>query len=244
MANPQLENGYTRFANELLEATIKKCKGPIAVFFAVARQTYGYQKKSAEIPNEKMCELTGISMKNIHRAINDAVGKNLISILKNEDKTNPTYSINKEYKNWNFLKNEEVSSKMRKSSSKMRKSSSKMRKIILKNEDTPIKENIKKKKENLKKGALKKNRAVLWPKDFHLTEKMRAYAVSKGIDEKKLDDFFQDFQDWAESKGATYKNWEAAFRTRVNKAPEYGKQFMLREDKYEPDPSTWKLGLK
>jgi hypothetical protein len=66
--------------------------------------------------------------------------------------------------------------------------------------------------------------ACVWPKDFCLTEKMRSYAINKGI--VKVDAFFDDFKDWAAAKGATYKDWQAAFRTRIGKAPEYGKQFM------------------
>ena len=89
---PQLEDGYTRIANELLEAIIKQCKGPEAILLAVIRETYGYKGyKQNEISNKRMCELTGILNKNLHRAIKDAVFKGYISILKNEDKQNPTY---------------------------------------------------------------------------------------------------------------------------------------------------------
>ena len=66
--------------------------------------------------------------------------------------------------------------------------------------------------------------ACVWPKDFILTEKMRVYAKEKGIG--NVDAFFVDFKNWADAKGATYKDWQAAYRTRVGKAPEYGKQFM------------------
>jgi hypothetical protein len=69
--------------------------------------------------------------------------------------------------------------------------------------------------------------ACVWPKDFSLTEKMRSYANEKGI--VKVDAFFDDFRDWAFAKGATYKDWQAAFRIRVGKAPEYGKQFLSGE---------------
>jgi hypothetical protein len=81
-----------------------------------------------------------------------------------------------------------------------------------------------KKVNKVKKVKNTNNRARAWPKDFCLTEKMRSYAINKGI--VKVDAFFDDFKDWAAAKGATYKDWQAAFRTRIGKAPEYGKQFM------------------
>jgi len=77
----------------------------------------------------------------------------------------------------------------------------------------------------------KSNGAHKWPKDFSLTSAMRDYAINHMIDPKKVVLFFEDFKDWAKSKTPEpkYKDWEAAFRTRVNKAPEYGKQFLKKE---------------
>lgn len=68
-----------------------------------------------------------------------------------------------------------------------------------------------------------------WPDEFKLDETMVKYATDRGIDIEKVSSFFSDFHDWAISKGAEYKDWKAAFRTRVNKAPQYGKQFMKNE---------------
>ena len=79
------------------------------------------------------------------------------------------------------------------------------------------------------KKIYKRKKACVWPKDFTLTNKMAAYAVDKGISPKKVDAFFDEFKDWADSKGATYVDWEAAFRTRVRKTPELGKQFLKQE---------------
>jgi hypothetical protein len=69
-------------------------------------------------------------------------------------------------------------------------------------------------------------RARKWPKDFKLTEDMRQYAIANRINPDMVDAFFEDFRNWSLSKGATYKDWPAAFRTRVLKAPEYSKQFI------------------
>ena len=51
MANPQLENGYTRIANEILEAMAKVKLSPTQyrVLFVVWRYTYGFSRKSADL---------------------------------------------------------------------------------------------------------------------------------------------------------------------------------------------------
>lgn len=84
------------------------------------------------------------------------------------------------------------------------------------------------------------NNACAWPKDFILTEQKIQYAVENGIDPKKVTAFFSDFKDWALSKGATYKDWDAAFRTRVRKAEEYGRQF-IKVKTYEQEKSDDKF---
>ena len=64
-------------------------------------------------------------------------------------------------------------------------------------------------------------KATQWPKDWKMNAKMRDYATSHGISYLKLDDFWGEFQDWAEANEAKYKNWNAAFRMRVRKAKEW-----------------------
>ncbi len=213
--NPQIENGYTRIANELLEAIIKECKEPVAVFLAVARDTYGYKGyKSNEISNKRMCELTGINQAHISRAIKAAVERGYIFLTNTGDKSHPTYRINKKYLNWK-------SSPNLVNSPKMVKPSPKMVKKLTKTGDAPYKETRKKPKE--------KKRAVKWPEDFYMTEKMKQHAVDHGIDPTELDLFFEDFHNWADQNERKYIDWEAAFRTRVGKAQDYGKQFLKSE---------------
>jgi hypothetical protein len=77
----------------------------------------------------------------------------------------------------------------------------------------------------IKKNTQKKT-ACVWPKDFILTDEMKIYAINKGINPEKVDAFFDDFRNWADQNEKTYKDWKAAYRTRIGKAPEYGKQFM------------------
>lgn len=57
-----LEDGFTRIANELLEAVMLSglSQHQLLVFMAVMRKTYGFNKKSDWVSNEQLSSLTGI----------------------------------------------------------------------------------------------------------------------------------------------------------------------------------------
>jgi len=76
MANPQLENGYTRIANELLVALTKIDMPPTCFRIAlyVIRMTYGYGLKNDYFPVMKIAESIGI-----HRVV---VTRNLVMLKK------------------------------------------------------------------------------------------------------------------------------------------------------------------
>ena len=63
--------------------------------------------------------------------------------------------------------------------------------------------------------------ATQWPKDFVLTQEKKDYATKNGIDYRKLDEFWGEFQDYCEANESKYKNWDAAFRMRVRKAKQW-----------------------
>lgn len=96
MSSPQLENGYTRIANELLERlTLPGINGSeyrIVIF--VLRKTYGFQKKQDRIPLSQFQK--GLEMKraNVVRTIKTLVAKRILAKDKN------TYSINKNWEQW------------------------------------------------------------------------------------------------------------------------------------------------
>jgi hypothetical protein len=79
--------------------------------------------------------------------------------------------------------------------------------------------------------APEKERACSLPAFFQLSLEMERYALNKGIDVKKVDDFFESFLNWASAKGIECVDWEAQFKTHVDNAPQYGKQYMLKTPK-------------
>lgn len=100
MANPQCEDGYTRIANELLEALCKtRLSGcELRVMFAVLRLTYGYNAKERRILRRQIAEITGIRENNITRAVKSLASKHLITLKKNGGKW--VIEPNKDYDQW------------------------------------------------------------------------------------------------------------------------------------------------
>ena len=96
MANPQVEKGYTRIANELLEAIYLMPKSDYEhrIFLLIIRRTYGYQKKSDWISLSQICAETGIAKSNASRTIKKLIQKNMIV------KEGRRLAVQKNYEAW------------------------------------------------------------------------------------------------------------------------------------------------
>ena len=99
MATPQVEDGYTRIANELLDALIaSKLPGSewqVALF--ILRRTYGFHTTKATIPLPLFVAATGIAKSHVSRALAALKKKNVIKIGNGGEST---YSIQKDYTKW------------------------------------------------------------------------------------------------------------------------------------------------
>lgn len=82
-ASPQLENGYTRVANELLEALsrVRLTAYAHCVLVALIREIYGFQVKSWPISEGRLAKITGLARANVHRALCELKEKNIIECL-------------------------------------------------------------------------------------------------------------------------------------------------------------------
>ena len=80
MASPQCEDGYTKIANELLEALCKtRIPGEIRqVLDAVIRLTYGWNLKKHPISYREFSNITGLQYGHIYRAIKSLIEHNFI----------------------------------------------------------------------------------------------------------------------------------------------------------------------
>ena len=103
MATPQLEDGYTRIANELMEALIKyRIPGEqMQCLLLIIRKTYGFNKIWDMISNSQFVEFTGLKKGNVCRALRSLIGKNIV--IKKDNINTPSYCFNKEYKTWKVL---------------------------------------------------------------------------------------------------------------------------------------------
>lgn len=106
MSTPQTEDGYTRIANELLDAIISFdfSKRQYAVVFAVIRMTYGYNKKADALSIWQIANMTNIDRSHVSKAVAELVGMNVLTKSENGRMAHgqivPEISLNKIYKNW------------------------------------------------------------------------------------------------------------------------------------------------
>jgi phage replication O-like protein O len=100
MANPQIENGYTKIANELLEALVRTpMRGEVwRIIMFVIRKTYGFNKTCDRISLSQFELGTGMKRINICRVLKEVVVNRLLL------KTNNGYKLNKNYNQWLVVK--------------------------------------------------------------------------------------------------------------------------------------------
>ena len=80
MANPQLENGHTRIANELLGhlMMIHLSANQWQVLLCIIRKTYGFQRKVDKIANSQIMLATGLGESVVSRALKRLQETNII----------------------------------------------------------------------------------------------------------------------------------------------------------------------
>lgn len=81
MANPQLENGYTRIANELLEAIIlfPFTGAQYKLILALIRKTYGFHKKEDVVSHGQYVAMTGLNRRTVQRELKKLQGMNVFN---------------------------------------------------------------------------------------------------------------------------------------------------------------------
>ena len=100
---PQLEDGYTRIANEIIErlATFRISGEEWMILLTILRKTYGYHKKEDKISISQFYNATGMAKPSICRALNKLVKKNLIN--KKATGSTTIYGFNKLFNTWKPL---------------------------------------------------------------------------------------------------------------------------------------------
>ena len=101
MASPQLENGYTAIANELLEAIIAApvSGGQVRLLLHVMRATYGWKRPTERISAAEFARATGLHPKVVAREVRDLAARGYLLTLAEEGRTT-SYRIQKDYHRW------------------------------------------------------------------------------------------------------------------------------------------------
>ena len=103
---PQVEDGYTRIANELLAAMISidiSSQEMRAALFVI-RKTYGYNKKEDFIALSQFQKALKISKTRASQIINSLVRKNILTVTENINGLTKKYLFNKHFKEWSTVK--------------------------------------------------------------------------------------------------------------------------------------------
>lgn len=112
--NPQLEHGFTRIANELLEAFLRvELSGQeFRTLLTIVRKTYGFNKKTDRISNSQIAAFTGLTKTRASQITNQLVKKKVINDEGTGFNNIKIYSINKNYLEWKgYQKNDSPDSK-------------------------------------------------------------------------------------------------------------------------------------
>lgn len=103
MASPQVENGYTKIASELLDAIMRyKCGGiQKDIIMCVIRYTYGYQRKEHFLGTGFIANAIGRNSRRVAQEIEKLIERNVLIEVRSYTENSPRIlKLNKNYDNW------------------------------------------------------------------------------------------------------------------------------------------------
>lgn len=214
---PDLDDGYTRIANELLEAILAFpfSKRELKVMLAIIRKTYGFNKKADDMTVTQVADMTGMDRAHASRAISALVAKN--AVLKRHGRHGYVLGIQKNHKKWGPCQNGTVPKEHGGRADSAHEPCQKSTEAVPKEhtQKTTPKDNT---KDNSKRQRARARGSKRMPSDWmpsrELVEQMLAECplVDQEAELRKLRDheFRTAKKDWA----ATYRNW-------IRRAPEF-----------------------
>ncbi len=102
MADPQLHNGYTKIANELLEALCRLniSGNEMRILLYIIRRTYGFNRIYTEMPLSEISSAVGIRSVHVSRALKRLAELNIIERHSSKGTSPQTVSLVKNYDKW------------------------------------------------------------------------------------------------------------------------------------------------
>ena len=109
MANPILEEGYTRIANELYKALyMAELSGSeLRIVHFVLYNTYGYNRNTRTLSASYISQGTGISIKTVRNSLNSLVEYKVLFSIGSKESIK-MFGINKNYEQWIFKKGKKL----------------------------------------------------------------------------------------------------------------------------------------
>ena len=106
MGTPQTEDGFTRIANELLEAIISFpfTKRETVILLSVIRKTYGFNKKHDAVSMWQLAAMSGLDRAHVSRCVKDLMLRNILTD-GNDSRVSrgveiKSLGLNKNYSQW------------------------------------------------------------------------------------------------------------------------------------------------
>jgi len=102
MANPQIENGFTPIANEIMEQLARVNLSPYesSLLWFLLRRTYGWKKKSDWISLSQFSRGVVLDRRLVHRTLKRMEKKGIIAVDRG-DTNHPRYGFVKDSSAWN-----------------------------------------------------------------------------------------------------------------------------------------------
>jgi len=100
---PELDDGYVRIANELLQALIDYdlTAAQMKIIAVIIRETYGYNRKSKNLSVSYLAKAIRRDERNTRRTLNDLIAKKVVSVFDAGTPRLPReIGVNKYYLDW------------------------------------------------------------------------------------------------------------------------------------------------
>ncbi len=102
MASPQVQNGYTRIANEILEKVMQTPFNgtQFRILLAVWRLTYGFRRKEHEMSVSFLSNYINSSRSQVARELANLIERNILLVSDTGRRNTRVIQFNKNYEDW------------------------------------------------------------------------------------------------------------------------------------------------
>lgn len=235
-ANPQLEDGYTRISNELLEAICKyDFTGlQMRVLMLFIRSSYGYGKKEAAFSLEYIQEKLQIPKRSAQRSLKSLTDANILQIIQEASKSTPRIMrLNKRYLEWKISGDRDVTLKPESGDTQVTQNRVTQMTRLGDTDDTPRGDrdvtHKRKTKENINKGCqtracacgervsgpcLASGERVIGPCPIPTLESIIGYCQSEELRFVDARRFFEHYErtKWTTKDGRPVEDWKGLIR--------------------------------